>query len=75
MSATDRGDEIVALLTELRDLQKQTLANQERSIAQQQVAIARQQAHLRLYVGVILLVLPLVAALGFVAWRLAAPHL
>ena len=75
LTGGDRGDEIVALLTEMRDLQKQALANQAQSIAQQQVSIARQQAHLRLYVGVIVLVLPLVAALGFVAWRLAAPHL
>ena len=75
MSGTDRGDEIVALLTELRDLQKQTLANQERAITAQQLALARQQSHLRLYVAVVVLVIPLIAALGWAAWRLAAPYL
>lgn len=73
MTGGDRGDEIVALLTEMRDLQKQALANQAQSIAQQQVAIARQQAHLRLYAVVVALVLPLVGVLGWLFYRVAAP--
>ena len=75
MSTTDRGDEIVALLGELRDLQKQTLANQERSIAAQTLAISRQRTHLRLVVVVFALLLPLMGVLGWLLFRFAAPYL
>ena len=81
-ASTERADEVAALLVEIRDLQKQALANQERSIAAQQraidaqdLAIARQQSHLRLYRVVVIIVLPLVAGLAYVLYRLAAPHL
>lgn len=71
----ERDDEILAVLTEIRDVQRQALANQEKAIAAQQLAIDRQNAHLRLYRIVVLLVVPLIAALGYVLYRLAAPHL
>ena len=41
-ASTERADEVAALLVEIRDLQKQALANQERSIAAQQRAIDAQ---------------------------------
>ena len=79
---TEKAGDIEALLAEIRDLQKQALANQERSIAAQQraidaqnLAIARQQSHLRLYRVVVIVVLPLVAALAYAIYRIAAPHL
>jgi type VI protein secretion system component VasF len=71
----NRDDEIHAVLVEIRDAQRQALANQEKAIAAQQLAIERQSTHLRLYRLVVVLVVPLIAALGFVLYRLAAPHL
>ena len=71
----ERSDEILAVLTEMRDLQRQALANQEQSIAAQNLAIERQNSHLRLYRMVVLIVLPLIAVLGYACWRIGAPYL
>jgi hypothetical protein len=71
----DRSDEILAVLTEMRDLQRQALANQQQSIAAQNLAIERQNSHLRLYRMVVLIVLPLIAVLGYAGWRIIAPYL
>lgn len=68
-------DRILDLLTEIRDAQREALENQRLAIAAQDQSIARQTAHLRLYRAVVLLVVPLIAALGYVLYRLAAPHL
>jgi preprotein translocase subunit SecF len=56
-------------------MQERALANQEESVRQQKLAIEKQTGHIRLYRGVLVVGVPLVAALVYVFFRVAGPYL
>jgi hypothetical protein len=68
-------EQILAVLTEIRDAQRQALINQEKALATQQLAIDRQKSHISLYKGALLIGGLLVGGLIYVFLRVAAPYL
>lgn len=67
-------EQILAVLTEIRDAQRQALLNQEKALATQQLAIDRQKAHIALYRGALIVGALIVAGLLYVFLRVARPY-
>jgi hypothetical protein len=67
-------EQILAVLTEIRDAQRQALVNQERALATQQLAVERQKAHIGLYRVALVVGGLVVAALVYIFVRVAQPY-
>lgn len=66
-------EQILTVLTEIRDAQRQALINQEKALATQQLAIDRQKSHVALYRGALIIGGLVVAGLIYVFLRVARP--
>ena len=55
--------------------QERALANQEEAIAQQKLSIQKQMGHIKLYRGVLMVGVPLVAVLVYIFFKIAGPYL
>lgn len=67
-------EQILAVLTEMRDAQRQALLNQEKALVAQQLAIDRQKGHIALYKAAVGVVALIVAILVCIFLRVARPY-
>ncbi|MFC5435979.1 hypothetical protein ACFPME_05380 [Rhodanobacter umsongensis] len=67
-------EQILAVLTDIRDAQRQALINQEKALATQQLAIDRQKSHIAVYKAALVIGALVVTGLVYVFLRVTRPY-